>query len=117
MDPRDTPGGDDKRVVPTERCNVLRAQGRLDDALTAYRASLAIAERLAKADPSNASWQRDLSVSHQKIGFAAEQRGENNEARTNYMLSRDILMRLVALDASNATWRNDLAWVEKRLER
>jgi hypothetical protein len=29
-------------------------------------ASLAIAERLAKADPGNAGGQRDLSVSHNK---------------------------------------------------
>ena len=42
------------------------AQGQLDDALAAYRASLAIRERLAAADPSNAGWQRDLSVSHNK---------------------------------------------------
>ena len=76
---------------------------------------VACSARLAAADPSNASWQRDLSVSHQKIGFSAEQRGESNEARINYMLSRDILLRLVAQDDSNATWRNDLGWVEERL--
>ena len=29
------------------------------------------------------AWQRDLSVSHQKIGFVAEQLGENDEAHTN----------------------------------
>ena len=40
---------------------MLVAQGKLPEALTAYRASLAIAERLAKADPGNAGWQRDLS--------------------------------------------------------
>jgi hypothetical protein len=32
------------------------------------RRPLAIAERLAKADPGNADWQRDLSVSHNTIG-------------------------------------------------
>ncbi len=32
------------------------------------RASLAIRERLARADPGNAGWQRDLSVSHERIG-------------------------------------------------
>ena len=43
------------------------AQGDLTAALTSYRASLAIAERLAKADPSNAGWQRDLIVSYVKL--------------------------------------------------
>ena len=44
------------------------AQGDLSAALSAYRASLAIRERLAAADPGNAGWQRDLSVSHGKLG-------------------------------------------------
>jgi hypothetical protein len=39
------------------------AQGKLDEALKSYRDSLAIAERLAAADPSNTRWQRDLSIS------------------------------------------------------
>ena len=38
---------------------------------TAYQAALAIAQRLAAADPGNAGWQRDLSVSHNKIGNLA----------------------------------------------
>ena len=38
------------------------AYGDLDAALAAYQASLVIRQRLAAADPSNAAWQRDLSV-------------------------------------------------------
>ena len=49
---------------------MLVAQGDLPEALQAYRDSLAIAERLAAADPSNAEWQRDLSVSYEKIAEA-----------------------------------------------
>ena len=48
--------------------DVLVAQGKLDEALKSYRDSLAIGERLAKADPSNTGWQRDLSVSYNKVG-------------------------------------------------
>jgi hypothetical protein len=44
------------------------AQGKLDEALKAYRDSLAIAERLAAADRSNTQWQRDLYVSNGKVG-------------------------------------------------
>ena len=47
---------------------MLRAQGDLPAALESYRASMDIAERLAEADPGNAGWQRDLSVSHDNIG-------------------------------------------------
>jgi hypothetical protein len=39
---------------------VQRAQGDLAAALTSYQASLAIRERLAKADPGNAGWQRAI---------------------------------------------------------
>ena len=48
--------------------DVLVAQGNLAEALTSYRDASLSAERLAKADPSNAGWQRDLSVSYDKIG-------------------------------------------------
>lgn len=33
-----------------------------------YQAALAIAERLAAADPANTQWQRDLSFVRQRIG-------------------------------------------------
>lgn len=36
-------------------------------ALTSYRAFLVIRERLAKTDPGNAGWQRDLIVSYVKL--------------------------------------------------
>jgi hypothetical protein len=42
--------------------DVLVAQGNLPEALKTYRDGLAIADRLAQADPGNAGWQRDLIV-------------------------------------------------------
>jgi hypothetical protein len=47
--------------------DVQRAQGDLPAALTSYRASHAIFERVAKVDPGNAEWQRDLIVSYVKL--------------------------------------------------
>ena len=52
---------------------------RLSDlagALNSYRDSLAIAEHLAKSDPGNAGWQRDLSVSYAKLGSTFRLAGE-----------------------------------------
>ena len=43
--------------------DVLRAQGNLPAALDSYKAAHAIRERLAAADPGNAGWQSDLSIS------------------------------------------------------
>ena len=56
--------------------DMLAAQGEGAAALTAYRASLAIAERLAQQDPNNAEWQRDLSISQNRIGDMLAAQGE-----------------------------------------
>ena len=48
--------------------DVKQAQGDGDGALDAFRASLAIRERLAVQDPRNAGWQRDLVLSVGRIG-------------------------------------------------
>ena len=48
--------------------DVQLAQGDLAGALASFRKSLEIIERLARQDPTNAAWQRDLSVSHNKLG-------------------------------------------------
>ena len=49
---------------------MLVAQGNLPEALKSFRDGLAIADRLAKADPGNAGWQRDLIVSYVKMAEA-----------------------------------------------
>jgi tetratricopeptide (TPR) repeat protein len=47
--------------------DVQVAQGNLPEALQSFREGLGIADRLAKADPGNAGWQRDLIVSYVKL--------------------------------------------------
>ena len=49
-------------------------RGDLAGALTSYRDGLAIADRLAKSDPGNAGWQRDLSVSYEKSATCRSRR-------------------------------------------
>lgn len=51
--------------------DALMAQGKLDEALKAYRDGLAVAERLAAADPSNAQWKSDLQFSIGRIASVA----------------------------------------------
>ena len=41
-------------------------QGNLAGALKSYQNSLAIADRLAKADPNNAGWQHDLGIGNEQ---------------------------------------------------
>ena len=106
----DTAEDDRDRSVALDAIgDVQRAQGDLAAALTSYRASLAIRERLAKADPGNAGWQRDLSVSHDKIGDVQLAQGDLPAALTSYQASLAIVERLAKADPGNAGWQRDLS--------
>ena len=95
--------------------DVLRAQGKLDEALAAFRADLAISERLAAADPGNTRWQRDLAVSYNKIGDVLAGAGRRDEALAEYRKSLDICEKLVATDRANTLWQTDLVIALVRL--
>jgi tetratricopeptide (TPR) repeat protein len=71
--------------------------------------SLAIAERLANSDPGNAGWQRDLSVSYNKVGGVQEARGDREGALKSYSDSLAIRERLAKSDPGNALWQRDLS--------
>jgi tetratricopeptide (TPR) repeat protein len=88
---------------------VQQAQGDLAGALTSYQTSLAIRDRLAKADPGNAGWQRDLAVSHNKIGEVQQAQGDLAAALTSYRASLAIIERLAKADPGNAVWQRDLS--------
>jgi len=88
---------------------VLVAQGKLDEALQAYRDSLAITEHLVATYGSNTRWQRDLSVSDNKVGDLLEAQGKLDEALKTYHNALSIRERLVAADRSNTNWQRDLA--------
>jgi hypothetical protein len=78
-------------------------------ALESFRASLAIAERLAKADPGNVGWQRDLFVSRAKIGDVLVEQGNLPAALEYFRASLAIAERLAKTDPGNAGWQRDLA--------
>ena len=70
------------------------AQGDLAGALKSYRDSLAIKERLAQSDPGNAGWQRDLSVSYNRVGNAQMAQGDLAGALKSYRDGLTIIERL-----------------------
>ena len=61
--------------------DVLVDQGDLPEALESFREGLEIADRLAKADPGNAGWQRDLAISNERVGDISLEQGNEREAR------------------------------------
>lgn len=80
-----------------------------------YGDSLAIADRLAKAGPGNAGWQRDLAVSYSKIAGVLRRQGDNAKARDSLKRGRAIIARLTALSPSNATWKSDLSRFDEQI--
>ena len=63
-----------------------------------------------KADPGNAGWQRDLSVSHNKIGEVQQAQGDLAAALASYQASLAIAERLAKEDPGQcAGWQRDLA--------
>ena len=89
--------------------DIYVSRGDLSAALNEYRDAGAMADRLAKADPNNAGWQRDLSVSYNKVGDVLVAQGNLAEALASYKDSLAIADRLAKADPNNAGWQRDLS--------
>ena len=84
-------------------------------ALDAFKASQAIRDRLAKADPGNAGWQRDLALSFGRVAMVEAQQGARDRATGLFRQGRDIIAGLKARSPDNATLPRDLAWFEGQI--
>jgi hypothetical protein len=95
--------------------DVLVSQGILPEALASFRAVQAIFESLAKADPGNAGWRRDLSVSYAKLGNVYVKSKQPGEAREALAAGRAIIAGLVDRFPDWALWKQDLAWFDRQI--
>jgi tetratricopeptide (TPR) repeat protein len=64
--------------------DILKAQGDVVQALKSYQDGLAVADRIAKADPKNAEWQQNLMLIHIKVGEVFMAQGNFAEALNSY---------------------------------
>ena len=85
------------------------AQGDLAAALKSYEAKRNIISHLAKSDPGNAGWQRDLSASYEKVGDVQMAQGDLAGSLKSYNDSLAIRDRLAKSDPTNAGWQRDLS--------
>jgi tetratricopeptide (TPR) repeat protein len=90
-------------VALINRGNDLQAQGKLPEALQAYEAYRAIAERLGQQDPTNTDWQRDVSLSDHNVGNVLQAQGKLPEALQAYEASRAIDEWLATQDPQQHT--------------
>ncbi|MGB0097918.1 MAG: tetratricopeptide repeat protein, partial [Solirubrobacteraceae bacterium] len=82
--------------------DLMRALGDTKQAERFYRDSLAIRERLAQADPSDAGAQRDLSVSYERLGDLMRALGDTKQAERHYRDQLAIAERAFGSDSSEA---------------
>jgi hypothetical protein len=64
---------------------------------------------LAKADPTNTGWQRDLSVSYDRIGDLLVAAGNLGDAVKFYRDGLAIRERVTNAGPTNAGWQRDLS--------
>ena len=83
---------------------MLSAQGDPAGALKSYRDDLAITEKLAKRDPTNAGWQRSLSISYEKVGDVLSAQGDLAGALKSYRDDLAIAEKLAKQDPTNPTF-------------
>src|SRR5581483_4192713 len=93
------------------------AQGKLDEALDAYRQSLAIRWRLMSLDATNLSWAHDLAVSYGMVGVVLGKQGKTEEALAALNAGREIIARLKERFPDNASLAQDLAWFDAEIAK
>ncbi len=95
--------------------DIALAQGSLPEALRLYRSAQEKIAQLSVRSPDNSGWQRDLSVSYNKVGDVLVAQGNLPEALKSFQGSLNIRDRLAKADPNNAGWQRDLAVSNERL--
>jgi tetratricopeptide (TPR) repeat protein len=88
---------------------LLVAKGDLAGALVEHRARQQIIERLAKAEPNNASLQHAIYDSLWFIADVESSQGSLASALTNLRRGHEVMERLAKADINNADWQRDLS--------
>ena len=81
-----------------------------EEARRDYDKARRLALHLTALDPGNTEWQRDLSVSYNKLGDMAVAQGKLDEAERVYGDGLAIPKKLAAGDPGNTQWQRDLVY-------
>ena len=92
-----------------ETTESLLAIGDTAGALAAGEQARQIMDGLLAGDPGNAGWQRDLSVSYERVGDVQVAQGDLAGALKSYRDSLATFDRLTKSDPGNAGWQRDLS--------
>jgi tetratricopeptide (TPR) repeat protein len=89
--------------------DLFRALGQGEAAREAFAKSLAIREKLAQAEPDRADYQRDLSVSYNKMGELFRALGQGEAAREAFAKALAIRETLAQAEPDRADYQRDLS--------
>jgi len=89
--------------------DILKAQGDLVQALKSYQDGLAVADRVAKADPNNAEWQQNITLTYLKVGEVFMAQGNFAEALKSYRDGLAVADLLAKSDPENVGWQRTLS--------
>ena len=105
------PGTDDDDILWAKFGigDIQQQRNNLAEALGSYRNAESDADRLAKSNPGNAIWQRDLSVSFERIGDIQVAQGDLAGALKSYRDDFAIADRLAKSKPGNAIRQRDLS--------
>ena len=95
--------------------DAARVRTTQEDARRDYDEARRLALHLTVLDPGNTGWQRDLSVSYNKLGDVAVAQGRLDEAARAYGDGLAIAKKLAAGDTGNTQWQRDLSVSYERL--
>jgi tetratricopeptide (TPR) repeat protein len=105
----------DLSIAYAEVGDVLMTQGKLPEALQAYRESLTVMARLTDADPENASWQYDRAIAHERVGDVLVQQGNLAAAFAEFQARKSIIERLAEAHPNNVGWQRDLSIASSKI--
>jgi len=88
--------------------DLAKLRGDLSDALICFVAATRIASAEIERDPANTQWQRDLSVSWERIGDVRVAQGELPAALEAFEAGMEIRRRLAERDPANTQWQRDV---------
>jgi tetratricopeptide (TPR) repeat protein len=85
------------------------ALGFTERAVERYEELLRVCEKRAQAEPDRADYQRDLSVSHERMGDLYRALGQGDKAREAYLNALHIRERLAQAEPDRADYQRDLS--------
>ena len=96
-------------ILPGIVADCFISLGNLNGATKSCKEAVAAGEKLARHDPGNAQWQRDLSVIYERLGDVQRAQGDLAGALASYRQSLTIAEKLARQDPGNAQRQRDLS--------